>query len=55
MIAAWADKYGAIYKWKLANMDVVVVTDPDAVAKLCSQEGCMAKCGIFYKGLNTVS
>lgn len=46
--------YGPIYKWKLANLDVVVLTDPDAVAKICSKEGSMAKSSFFYRGLNEV-
>lgn len=54
MTGAWTEQYGPIYKWKLANLDVVVVTDPDAVAKICSKEGSMAKSSIFYKGLNEV-
>ena len=53
-MADWTAQYGAIYKWKLTGMDLLVITDPEEVIKLSSRETNLPKADLFYKPINTV-
>ena len=55
ILAQWTSKYGSIFKWKLVGINILVITDPEEVNKLCSREVNLPKASAFYKGLNSVS
>ena len=37
-LAGWAALYGPIFKWGLAGMNILVITDPEEMSKLVSRE-----------------
>lgn len=53
-LASWNEQYGPIYRWRLATKDIVVVTDPAEMLKLCSKEADLPKFKAMYKAFNTV-
>lgn len=55
MLAKWTNEYGSMFKWRLIGKDILVITDPEEVYKLCSREANLPKAWALYKGLNTVS
>ncbi len=55
ILAQWTNKYGSIFKWNIAGQDMLVITDPEEVSKLCSRDLNLPKSAPFYKGLNHVS
>ena len=54
ILAQWTKKYGSIFKWNIAGQDMLVITDPEEVSKLCSRDLNLPKSAPFYKGLNHV-
>lgn len=38
-VVAWANKYGPLFKVQFLNTTTVVLTDPDAVARLTKRTG----------------
>ena len=36
LLADWTQKYGQVFIWHLGLQPVLVVTDPDEVARLCN-------------------
>jgi hypothetical protein len=55
VLAKWTNEYGSVFKWSLIGQDILVITDPEEVYKLCSREANLPKARALYKGLNTVS
>ena len=55
VLARWTNQYGSVFKWSLMGQDILVITDPEEVYKLCSREANLPKAWALYKGLNTVS
>ena len=55
ILARWTEQYGAVFRWRLGPKDILVVTDPLEVLKLCSKEANLPKFKLAYKALNTVS
>ncbi|KAL0038434.1 hypothetical protein WJX77_006294 [Trebouxia sp. C0004] len=53
VLAKWTNEYGSLFKWSLINQDILVITDPEEVYKLCSREVNLPKPRALYKGLNT--
>ena len=54
ILADWGNKFGPIYKLSLMEYNVVVVSDPDEVFKICSREVATPKCYEAYHPLNPV-
>ena len=55
VLARWTNQYGSVFKWSLIGQDILVITDPEEVYKLCSREANLPKARALYKSLNTVS
>ncbi|KAL0048837.1 hypothetical protein WJX82_000386 [Trebouxia sp. C0006] len=53
VLAKWTNEYGSVFKWSLIGKDILVITDPEEVYKLCSREANLPKAWALYKGLNT--
>jgi hypothetical protein len=54
ILAQWTNTYGSVFKWNIAGQDMLVITDPEEVSKLCSRDLNLPKSAPFYKGLNHV-
>ena len=54
ILAQWTNTYGSVFKWNIAGQDMLVITDPEEVTKLCSRDLNLPKAAPFYKGLNHV-
>lgn len=54
VLANWTAQHGAVFKWNLSGMDLLVITDPEEVIKLCSREMSLPKANFAYKALNGV-
>ncbi|DBA68323.1 TPA: hypothetical protein ACH3X2_013634 [Trebouxia sp. C0005] len=52
ILALWTNTYGSVFKWSIAGQDMLVITDPEEVSKLCSRDLNLPKSAPFYKGLN---
>lgn len=55
VLAKWTAEYGPVFKWKLAGVHILVITDPEEVVKLSGRELNLPKSRLFYKPLNAVS
>lgn len=55
IFADWAAQYGPVYKWNLVGVDLLVVSDPQEIAKLTSREANIPKTAMMYKMMNNVS
>ena len=55
ILAGWSEQYGPVYRWRFGPKDILVVTDPVEVSKLCSKEANLPKFALAYKPINTVS
>ena len=55
ILAGWSEQYGPIYRWRFGPKDILVVTDPVEVSKLCSKEANLPKFALAYRPINTVS
>lgn len=49
IIAEWTVQHGPVFKWSLANVELLVVTDPVEVAKLASKQLDLPKAKQFYE------
>ena len=55
ILATWTEQYGPVFRWRLGPEDVLVITDPLEVLKLCSKEANLPKYALAYKAANSVS
>ena len=54
VLADWTNQYGSIFKWNMVGVDILVITDPEEVAKLSSREANLPKAKMLYDAINTV-
>ena len=54
ILAQWTNTYGSVFNWNIAGQNMLVITDPEEVSKLCSRDLNLPKSAPFYKGLNIV-
>ncbi|KAL0038458.1 hypothetical protein WJX77_007162 [Trebouxia sp. C0004] len=52
ILVQWTNTYGSVFKWSIAGQEMLVITDPEEVSKLCGRDLNLPKAASFYKGLN---